>query len=87
MKSFPSSLNRGNKNIIMNYASKSFLDTMISSFKNSFKNAWNSNIKSNKFGINLPFGGLGENVDTEGLIFDDFIDKKVLLAGLDSSMV
>lgn len=83
MKSFPSSLNRGNKNIIMNYASKSFLDTMISSFKNSFKNAWNSNLKSNKFDINLPFGGLGEKVDTEGLIFDDFIDKKVLLAGLD----
>ena len=50
MKSFPSSLNRGNKNLIMNHASKSLLDTVLSSFKNSFKNSWEAGIKSIKFG-------------------------------------
>ena len=79
MKSFPSSLNRGNKNIIMNHSSKSLLDTIVSSFKNSFKNAWKSGIQSIKFGANAS----GAPVDTEGLPFDDSIDKKALLSGLD----
>lgn len=79
MKSFPSSLNRGNKNIIMNHASKSLLDTIVSSFKNSFKNAWKAGIKSARYGVKPT----GAEVNTEGLPFDDFIDKKVLLEGLD----
>ena len=79
MKSFPSSLNRGNKNIIMNHASKSLLDTIVSSFKNSFKNAWKAGIKSARYGVKPT----GAEVNIEGLPFDDFIDKKVLLEGLD----
>ena len=79
MKSFPSSLNRGNKNLIMNHASKSLLDTVLSSFKNSFKNSWEAGIKSIKFGAKRT----GTNVNVEGLPFDDFIDKKALLSGLD----
>lgn len=79
MKSFPSSLNRGNKNIIMNHASKSLLDTVVSSFKNAFKNAWKAGIKSIKYGAKPT----GTPVNVEGLPFDDFIDKKALLAGLD----
>lgn len=79
MKSFPSSLNRGNKKIIMNHASKSLLDTVVSSFKNSFKNAWKAGIKSAKYGVKPT----GSEVNIEGLLFDDVIDKKVLLEGLD----
>ena len=79
MKSFPSSLNRGNKNIIMNHASKSLLDTVVSSFKNAFKNAWKAGIQSIKYGAKPT----GAEVNVEGLPFDDFIDKKALLAGLD----
>ena len=79
MKSFPSSLNRGNKNIIMNHASKSLLDTVVSSFKNAFKNAWKAGIQSIKYGAKPT----GAEVNVEGLPFDDFIDKKTLLAGLD----
>ena len=79
MKSFPSSLNRGNKNIIMNHASKSLLDTVVSSFKNAFKNAWKAGIQSAKYGAKPT----GTPVNVEGLPFDDFIDKKALLAGLD----
>lgn len=79
MKSFPSSLNRGNKKIIMNHASKSLLDTVVSSFKNSFKNAWKAGIKSAKYGVKPT----GAEVNIEGLLFDDVIDKKVLLEGLD----
>lgn len=79
MKSFPSSLNRGNKKIIMNHASKSLLDTVVSSFKNSFKNAWKAGIKSAKYGVKPT----GSEVNMEGLLFDDVIDKKVLLEGLD----
>lgn len=79
MKSFPSSLNRGNKNIIMNHASKSLLDTIVSSFKNAFKNAWKAGIQSIKYGAKPT----GTPVNVEGLPFDDFIDKKALLAGLD----
>lgn len=79
MKSFPSSLNRGNKNIIMNHASKSLLDTVLSSFKNAFKNAWKAGIQSTKYGVKPT----GAEVNVEGLPFDDFIDKKALLAGLD----
>lgn len=79
MKSFPSSLNRGNKKIIMNHASKSLLDTIVSSFKNSFKNAWKAGIKSAKYGVKPT----GTEVNIEGLLFDDVIDKKVLLDGLD----
>lgn len=79
MKSFPSSLNRGNKKIIMNHASKSLLDTIVSSFKNSFKNAWKAGIKSAKYGVKPT----GTEVNIEGLLFDDVIDKKVLLEGLD----
>ena len=79
MKSFPSSLNRGNKNIIMNHASKSLLDTVVSSFKNAFKNAWKAGMQSVKYGAKPT----GAEVNVEGLPFDDFIDKKALLAGLD----
>lgn len=79
MKSFPSSLNRGNKSIIMNHASKSLLDTIVSSFKNAFKNAWKSGIKSVKYGAKPT----GSPVNIEGLPFDDSIDKKILLDGLD----
>ena len=52
MKSFPSSLNRGNKNIIMNHASKSLLDSVLSSFKTAFQDAFKSGMKSVKFGAN-----------------------------------
>ena len=79
MKSFPSSLNRGNKSIIMNHASKSLLDTIVSSFKNAFKNAWKAGIKSTKYGAKPT----GSPVNIEGLPFDDSIDKKILLDGLD----
>lgn len=79
MKSFPSSLNRGNKNIIMNYSSKSMLDAMLSTFKNSFKNAWKGNLISNKYGLHPN----SKEVNIEGLIFDNSIDKKALLEGLD----
>lgn len=79
MKSFPSSLNRGNKNIIMNHASKSLLDTVVSSFKNAFKNAWKAGVKSIKYGAKAT----GAEVNVEGLPFDDFLDKKALLSGLD----
>ena len=79
MKSFPSSLNRGNKSIIMNHASKSLLDTIVSSFKNAFKNAWKAGTKSIKYGVKPT----GSPVDIEGLPFDDSIDKKILLDGLD----
>lgn len=82
MKSFPSSLNRGNKNIIMNHASKSLLDTVVSSFKNAFKNAWKAGIQSIKYGAKPT----GTPVNVEGLPFDDAINaisKKALLEGLD----
>lgn len=79
MKSFPSSLNRGNKNIIMNHASKSLLDNIVSTFKNSFSNAWKSGINSIKFGASTS----GSPVNTDGIQFDDSLNKKVLLAGLD----
>lgn len=78
MKSFPSSLNRGNKNIIMNHASKSLLDTIVSSFKNAFVNAWKAGMKAGKYGVKPN----GTPVDIEGLQFDDKIDKKILLKGL-----
>lgn len=79
MKSFPSSLNRGNRNIIMNHASKSLLDTIVSSFKNAFVNAWSAGMKAGKYGVKPN----GTPVDIEGLTFDDKIDKKTLLKGLD----
>ncbi len=79
MKSFPSSLNRGNKNIIMNHASKSLLDSVLSSFKTAFQDAFKSGMKSVKFGANTK----DSPVYTEGLIFDDSINKKVLLDALD----
>lgn len=79
MKSFPSSLNRGNKNIIMNHASKSLLDNIVSTFKDSFSNAWKSGINSIKFGASTS----GSPVNTDGIQFDDSLNKKVLLAGLD----
>lgn len=79
MKSFPSSLNRGNKNIIMNHASKSLLDNIVSTFKDSFSNAWKSGMNSIKFGASTS----GSPVNTDGIQFDDSLDKKVLLAGLD----
>lgn len=79
MKSFPSSLNRGNKNIIMNHASKSLLDSVLSSFKTAFQDAFKSGMKSVKFGANTK----DTPVYTEGLIFDDSINKKVLLDALD----
>lgn len=63
----------------MNHASKSLLDTIVSSFKNSFKNAWKAGIKSAKYGVKPT----GAEVNIEGLLFDDVIDKKVLLDGLD----
>lgn len=79
MKSFPSSLNRGNKNIIMNHASKSLLDNVVGTFKDSFSNAWKSGMNSIKFGAKTS----GEPVNTDGIQFDDSLNKKVLLAGLD----
>lgn len=79
MKSFPSSLNRGNKNIIMNHASKSLLDNIVSTFKDSFSNAWKSGMNSIKFGASTS----GSPVNTDGIQFDDSLSKKVLLAGLD----
>lgn len=79
MKSFPSSLNRGNKNIIMNHASKSLLDSVLSSFKTAFQDAFKAGIKGIKFGANIK----DAPVNTEGLIFDDAINKKVLLDALD----
>ena len=63
----------------MNHASKSLLDTVVSSFKNAFKNAWKAGIQSAKYGAKPT----GTPVNVEGLPFDDFIDKKALLAGLD----
>lgn len=79
MKSFPSSLNRGNKNIIMNHASKSLLDNVVGTFKDSFSNAWKSGMNSIKFGAKTS----GEPVNTDGIQFDDSLNKKVLLTGLD----
>ena len=79
MKSFPSSLNKGNSNIIMNHSSKSALDALLDPFKDSFKNAWESLKTSTKFGF-VPYGG---PVDIEGLPFNDSIDKKALLDGID----
>ena len=79
MKSFPSSLNRGNKNIIMNHASKSLLDSILSSFKTAFQDAFKAGVKSIRFGAKTK----DSPVNTEGLIFDDSISKKVLLDALD----
>lgn len=79
MKSFPSSLNRGNKNIIMNHASKSLLDSVLSSFKTAFQDAFKAGVKSIRFGAKTK----DSPVNTEGLIFDDSISKKVLLDALD----
>ena len=78
MKSFPSSLNRGNKNIIMNHASKSLLDVVVNSFKDAFKKAWYGSLKAGLYGAKPT----GAEVNIDGLPFDDSIDKKALLKGL-----
>ena len=75
MKSFPSSLNRGNKNIIMNHASKSLLDVVVNSFKDAFKKAWYGSLKAGLYGAKPT----GAEVNIDGLPFDDSIDKKALL--------
>lgn len=81
MKSFPSTLNRGNNGISLNHSSKSLLDRIVSNFKSSFKNAFKAGWGAIRYGAKAT----GEPVDLSGLYFDVEADIRNLIKNTDTT--